>query len=54
VADDHSATGEVLKRFLKRGQRFGIKVVSRLIGEQYVAAFLEHLRQMHTVPFTAR
>src|SRR5436853_1282195 len=45
----HGAAGEVLKSFFERTHRVYVEVVRRLVQQQYVRAFLEHLREMHPV-----
>src|SRR5690606_36047804 len=54
VADDHRAAREVLERRLEGRQCLSIEVVGRLVQEQQVAAFLQHLGEMHAIALTAR
>src|SRR5712691_12676909 len=53
VGDDDGASGEILQRFLERAKRVDVEVVRRLIEQQHVRAFLEHLRQMHAIALAA-
>ena len=54
MADHHRAAGEVLQRGLQRRQRLDVEVVGRLVEQQEVRAFLQHLGQVHAVALAAR
>ena len=52
VRDNHGTTGKFQQAFFKRTERINVKVVGRLIEQQYVRARLQHLGKMNTVTFT--
>src|SRR5579862_1109707 len=54
VGDHDGAAGEVEQCILERAQRVDVQVVGRLVEQQQVATALQHLREMHAVPLTAR
>src|SRR5205823_12754195 len=47
VADDDGASGEIFERLFERTHRVDIQVVGRLVEQENVRAFLQHLRQMN-------
>src|SRR5512139_597503 len=53
VRDDDGATREAQQGFLERTQRLDVEVVGGLVQQDDVAAFLEHLREVHAVALTA-
>src|SRR3954471_3151787 len=53
VADDDGAAGKFLQRLFQRAQRIDVKVVGRLVEQQYVGAGFEHLGQVHAVALAA-
>ena len=53
VADDDGASCKMFNRFFKGAERVYIEIVGRLIEEQNVRALLQHLREVHSIPFAA-
>ena len=53
VADDDRAAGEILERCFQGAQGFDVEVVGRLVEQQDIAAFLEHLGEVDAVAFAA-
>src|SRR2546430_8249945 len=54
VTDDDGAAREVFERLFERTHRVDIQVVGRLVEQENVRAFLQHLRQMNTITLAAR
>ena len=54
VADNHGAACETFQSILQRAQGFHVQIVGRLIEQQHIAAFFQHLSHMYAVAFTAR
>ncbi len=53
MADDQHAAGELQQRLLQRAQCIDVEIVGWLVEEQQVAAALEELREVDTVPLPA-
>src|SRR4026207_2199851 len=53
VRDYYRTSGEIFKRFLKCAQGVYVEIVRRLIEQQNVRAFLQHLREVHAIAFAA-
>ena len=53
VGDHHRTAGKVHKSLFQRAQGVHIEIIRRLIQQQDVGTFLQHLCQMHTVAFAA-
>src|SRR5690349_18653846 len=54
VTDYYGAAGEVLKRGFQGAQCIYIKIVCRLVQQQNVRAFLQHLCEVNPVSLTTR
>src|SRR6185436_17545106 len=54
VRNHHRTTREILERLFQRAQRVDVEIVCRLIEQQHVRAFLQHLREMNAIALTAR
>ena len=53
VSDHDRAAGEIDQRFLERAQCIDIEIVGWLVEQEQVAARLQKLGEMQTVPLTA-
>src|SRR3546814_10644269 len=54
VRDDEHAAGELGDRFFQRAQGVDVEIVGRLVEQQHVGAFLQHLGKVHAVALAAR
>ena len=53
MADDDSASREILEGFLEGAERVHIEIVGRFIEEKDIGPLLQHLREMHAIPLAA-
>src|SRR5260370_12939000 len=53
VAYNNRATSKILERFFKRAHRVDIQIVRRLVEQQNVSDFLQHLCEMNAIPLAA-